>query len=83
LGSVIRALWGPPWTRLPFPREYKYCQNGGMAFAREYGGGSGSKNAMMAPSCCPQEKAVLQGKGLQGFAIRALWGSDGLVCLQH
>jgi hypothetical protein len=36
-----------------FPGGNKYCRNGGLAFAREYGGGSGSKNAMMAPSCGP------------------------------
>jgi hypothetical protein len=69
---MIHVLWCPEWTRLPFHGGHKYGHNGDMPFARDYGGGSGSKNAMMAPSCGPQEKGVLQGKGLQGSAIRTL-----------
>jgi hypothetical protein len=29
---MIRALWGPGWTRLAL-NVTKYCHNGGMAFA--------------------------------------------------
>jgi hypothetical protein len=36
--SVIRALWGPGWTRLPVHGGNKYCHNGGMVFAHEYAG---------------------------------------------
>jgi hypothetical protein len=36
---------------------------------------------MMAPSCGPQEKGVLQGKGLQGQGSAPFGGSDGLAYL--
>jgi hypothetical protein len=54
LGSGVRALWGPGWTRLPFYSREKYCQNGGMVFAHHPASAClGSKMAIMVPSGGP------------------------------
>jgi hypothetical protein len=38
LGTVISALWGQEWARLPTLSRLKYCHNGGMAFAHQQRG---------------------------------------------
>jgi len=52
---MIHVLWCPGWTRLA-PRLLsaceKYCHNGGMAFAHEYG--SGEFGSQSRQACRPE-----------------------------
>lgn len=75
LGAAMRSIGFPPF----FSRCEKYCHNRGMAFAHHCGMAGGPRKATMA---LPQvlENALCREKGA-GSTIRALWGSDGLVCL--
>jgi len=67
-GSMIRALWCPGWTRLPFlpNRLDKYCHNGAWPSPTHHGVGftRGPTPAVMAPSRGPQKRLLCRGKAV-------------------
>ena len=80
-GSMIRARWGPGWTRLPFffCRRKKYCHIGGMALAAQCGAWPGAKKVRDSPSWplvvprkCPFAGEKIRGRDSRplGAAIR-------------
>ena len=82
---MIRALWGPGWTRLPsLGRRQKYCHNGAWASPQSPASAClGSTTAMVAPSGGPLKTAGLQGRCCRVRESVPFGGSNGLVCLFH
>jgi hypothetical protein len=56
LGSAIRVLWGPGWTRLPFLQAREVLPERGPWPSPTNAPAWGSDNAMMAPSCGPLKR---------------------------
>ncbi len=85
-GLGVRALWGPQWTRLPLPGRRKYCHNGAWPSPTSYGGLAaegcqrGPPIAIVVLIMVPKKARICRGDSAE-YGVRALWGSEGLVCL--
>jgi hypothetical protein len=82
VGSVIRVLWGPGWTRLAFSRRPQVLPRRGHGLRPPSGWlARGPKTRPWAPSRDPR-KVRFAGEKSLGSAIRAPFGvRNGLVCL--
>jgi hypothetical protein len=70
--------------------SHKYCHNGGHGLRPPHSGASragrrvgpeGSAIAIVVPVVVPSKAPICRGN-VAGSGVRALWGSNGLVCLE-
>ena len=76
MGSVIRALWGPGWTRLPFanPRKVLPQRGHGLRPPIKVSACQGVQDGDDGPFPRSPETAAMQGKVRGGSVIHVLWG---------
>jgi len=77
---------GAAMTRLPLPGRRKYCHNGAWPSPTSYGGLAaegcqrGPPIAIVVLIMVPKKARICRVDSAE-YGVRALWGSEGLVCL--